>query len=150
MCIKQIALCAGMALACAGACSLHAADRLMPGLWENKITTDGRTTTRTRCVTAEEANSKNLPPKAMREAAEKALAKTSQSTCKITEFKVDGNTITQTVVCPANTYSNTTTFRADTFESTSKTTTGGVSKLTFIKGQRVGACPAVPAEQSKP
>lgn len=123
------------------AVSLQAEDRLLTGLWENTVMSEGKTVTRTHCITSAEAATLNLPPKAMREAAEKAILKTGKGTCKLTEFKVDGNTVSQVMVCENSTYSNTTSYRGETFETTSTLKSAGVSKVTNIKGRRLGACP---------
>ena len=121
--------------------SLQAAERMRPGLWENTVVSNGTTATRTHCITAAEATSTNLSESAMRESAEKAIAKSGKGTCKLKDLKVDGNTVSQLMVCGATSYGNTTIYRGDTFQTVSRSTKAGVATVTLLKGRRLGVCP---------
>jgi hypothetical protein len=69
------------------------------GLWENSVTSSGRTVTHNACITpAQEEGSKGSIA-SMREAIEKALAKSGA--CKLQEFTVVENTRTELMVCGA-------------------------------------------------
>lgn len=120
---------------------LKAAERMRPGLWENTVVANGSSTTRTHCVTPAEAASTNLPDDAMRQSVEKAIAKSGKGSCKLKDLKVDGNTVSQVMVCGATSYANTTIYRGDNFQTLSRSTKAGVTAVTLLKGHRLGACP---------
>ncbi len=114
--------------------------RMHAGLWENTVTSSGRTVTHNVCITpAQEASSAGTAD-SMREAIEKSLAK--NGACKLKEFTVTGTTRTELMVCGKTTIKNATTFHGDSFETTSTSTTAEVVKSTLMKGRRLGDCPA--------
>jgi hypothetical protein len=119
---------------------LHAADRLMPGLWENTVTSNGQTATRTHCFTAAEAATANLPEKDMREATQKALATTGKGSCTLKDFKVEGNKITQLMTCGTASFRSVTVYHGDSSETTNTTIDGGSVKVALFKGRRLGVC----------
>ena len=132
---------ASFALALSPACFLQAEDRMKAGVWENTVTSDGFTVVKSHCVTAAEAETTNLPAKAMRESTEKAIAKSGAGKCTLKEFTVEGNKISHLMVCGPTSYASTTTYRVDAFETTSTSTTAGTAKVTLMKGRRIGLCP---------
>jgi hypothetical protein len=78
---------------------------------------------------------------AVRAETEKALSKAGA--CTIKDFKLDDNTLTQTVVCGKSTILQETKFHGgDSFETTMTYTDGGVTKVSQIKGRRTGDCKA--------
>lgn len=114
--------------------------RMRAGLWENTVTSSGRTVTHNACITpAQEASSVGSVD-SMREAIEKSLAK--NGACKLKEFTVTGTTRTELMACGKTTIKNVTTFQGDAFETTSTSTTAEVVKSTLMKGRRLGDCPA--------
>jgi len=120
---------------------LRGEERLRAGQWENTMTVDGKSDTRTRCITAAEAETTNISAKAMREATEKALEKSGKGICTLKDLKAEGNTISMVTVCGATSNSTTTIYRGDTFETKRTSTTARVAKVMVIKGRRLGACP---------
>lgn len=136
--VKSLAL---LGLLLAAFSSLRAAERMRPGLWENTVVANGSSTTRTHCVTPAEAASTNLPDDAMRQSVEKAISKSGKGNCTLKDLKVDGNTVSQVMVCGPISYANTTIYRGDNFQTLSRSTKAGVTTVTLLKGRRLGACP---------
>jgi len=69
---------------------------------------------------------------------EKALLK---SGCTLKNFKLDGATVTQTMVCKGSTILSETTFHnGDSVETKMTYTEGGAGGVMQIKGRRTGAC----------
>ena len=119
---------------------LQAQDRLRSGIWENTVTSNGQSATRSHCMSASETEQSNGSESAIRASIEKALAKAG--TCQLKEFKLEGNTKTELLVCGPITYLNQTIFHdGDSFETTTTRTESGVAKVTLIKGRRTGPCP---------
>lgn len=114
--------------------------RMRAGLWENTVTSNGRTVTRNACITPDQEENSKGTVASMRAAIEKSLAKTG--TCKLKEFNVMGTTRTEIMECGKTTIKNSTTFHGDSFETTSTSTTADVVKSTLMKGRRTGDCPA--------
>jgi len=110
------------------------------GLWENTVTANGQTATRSSCISAEQAGHSKDSVASMRESVEKALAK--NGACKLTEFTVVGNTRTEVMVCGKKTIKNSTVFHGDSFETTGTQTGADGVKSSVIKGRRLGDCPA--------
>ena len=109
-------------------------------MWENAVTANGQTVTKSHCFTAAMAEEANGPVSVMRTNAEKALAKSG--TCKLKEFKIEGNIKTESFTCGSTTYSNNSTFHGgDSFETTVTTNEGGATHVSLMKGHRTGACP---------
>jgi Protein of unknown function (DUF3617) len=120
--------------------ALQAQVRMRAGMWENSVTANGKTATRSACFTAAQAEEANGPVSVMRANAGKALAKSG--TCKLKEFKIEGNIKTESFICGATTYSNNSIFHGgDSFETTVTTNEGGVEHVSLMKGHRTGACP---------
>jgi Protein of unknown function (DUF3617) len=139
---KRIILTAFLYLALSAASSLRAEDRMQAGLWENTVTSSGKTVTQTACLTAADVLSANQSAAAIREATEKALAKSGKGTCKLKELKIEGDRLSQALDCGATAYTTVTTYHGSTFETTSTSTKAGVAKVSLIKGRRIGVCPA--------
>jgi hypothetical protein len=139
--IKPVALLALTTLAFIPASSLRAEERMRAGLWENTVTSSGRTAKNTHCITPAEAETANASVKAMRESAEQAIAKSGKGACTLKDFSLVGNTRTSRMECGAISYVNTTTYRGDTFETVSTNTNAGVTTKSIITGRRISACP---------
>jgi hypothetical protein len=78
-------------------------------------------------------------PGEIRAEIEKSIAKTGR--CKLTDFKMDGNNKTETMVCGADTIRNETTFHGgDSFDTTTTKTRSGVVTVAHFKGRRTGDC----------
>ena len=114
--------------------------RMRAGLWENTVTASGKTVTRNACITSEQEQQSNGTVDSMRASLEKSLAK--NGACKLKEFTVVGATRTEVMVCGKTTIKNSTTFRADSFETIVTATTAEGVKSSLIKGRRLGECPA--------
>ena len=71
-----------------------------------------------------------------------ATGNSQNGACRLTEFTVQGNTRTEVMVCGKKTIKHSTNFRGDTFETTGTETTAEGVKSSFIKGRRLGDCPA--------
>lgn len=116
---------------------LRAADRIMAGQYQYTMTTEGKTQTSTRCVTADEAKSVNGDAKAGREYMNKA----AKGACTVSAYDVTGNTVSCTMVCgPSVVRAATATYHGDSFEGDVTTTAGGKSHTAHTKGKRIGAC----------
>jgi hypothetical protein len=137
--IKTGTLLASMALPLISASSVRAEDRMRAGLWENTVTSGGKTVTKTHCVTSDEADKTNASVKSMREATGKAIAKTGN--CTLKDFSLEGNKLSSVMVCGATSFAHTTIYRGDAFETTTTTTSAAGTKVTLMKGRRLGACP---------
>jgi uncharacterized protein DUF3617 len=120
--------------------ALHGQVSMRAGLWENTVTSSGQSVTRNACITPEQEQHSKGTVESMRESIEKALAK--NGACTLKEFTVAGATRTEVMVCGKTTIKNSTTFHADSFETTSTATTAEGVKSTLMKGRRVGDCPA--------
>jgi hypothetical protein len=119
---------------------VQAQERMRAGLWENSVTSGGKTATRKNCVTPHQAEMSKGTPAMLKAESEKALAKSGS--CTLKEFSLTGNTKTEVMVCGQNTIKNVTTFHGDSFETTATSTKGGVDKVALMKGKRIGECPA--------
>ena len=132
-----------LALACFAfyaAPALQAQQRMRAGRWENTVTANGQSITKSHCVTAAQADEANGPVSVLKANAEKALAKNGK--CTLKEFKIEGNVKTESFVCGSSNYSNNSTFHGgDSFETTVTMTDGGVEHVSLMKGHRTGACP---------
>ena len=131
-----------MCLTLGAATALHAQERMRSGNWENTvITADGQTMTKNACLSAHDAAMSNGSPAVIRAEIEKAIAKSGR--CKLTDFKMDGNSTTETMVCGADTIRNETTFHGgDSIETTTTQTRSGVVTVAHFKGRRTGDCKA--------
>ena len=95
--------------------------------------------TNNACMSAHDAAMSNGSPAEIRAEVEKALAKSGA--CKLTEFNIDSNSKTETMVCGEDTIRNETTFHGgDSFETTTTHTKGGVATVAHFKGKRTGDC----------
>ena len=130
-----------MCLMLSAATTLHAQERMRTGMWEDTVTASGHTATRSHCFKPADAALSNGAPAVVRAESEKAFSK--NGACTLKDFKLDGNTLTQTMVCGKSTILQETRFHGgDTFETTMTYTEGGVSKVSQIKGRRTGDCKA--------
>jgi hypothetical protein len=124
------------------ATTLHAQQRMRTGMWENTVTASGgRTATRSHCFKPADAAMSNGSPAVVRAETEKALSKAGA--CTLKDFKLDDNSMTQTVVCGKSTIHQETKFHGgDSFETTMTHTEDGVTNVSQIKGRRTGDCKA--------
>jgi hypothetical protein len=137
---KKTTMPAAICLALCTVTTLHAQERMRAGNWENTvIAADGQTITRNACMNAHDAAMSNGSPAEIRAEMEKALAKSGA--CKLTDFNIDSNSKTETMVCGEDTIRNETTFHGgDSFETTTTRTKGGVATVAHFKGKRTGDC----------
>ena len=111
--LKRTTILAVMCLALFAVTVSHAQERMRAGNWENTVTTaNGQTMTKNACMTAENAAMANGSPAAIRAETEKALAKSGR--CKLTEFNIDVNGKTETMVCGEDTIHNESKFHGGT------------------------------------
>jgi hypothetical protein len=129
-------------LACSTTAMLLAQERMRPGLWENTVTSGGKSDTRSHCLTADELATTNGSIEAIRQSMVKAFAKLNNGTCALKDFKVDGSTISSLMVCGSSSFASTRTFHGDTVDTASTSTTAGVARVSHITSRRLGACPA--------
>ena len=120
------------------AAPLSAADRMQPGMWEFTSTGNGETHTFKHCVTPEETGSVNGDTRSARANA----ARRAAGHCTITDFNINGNTVTYAMVCDKTSVRSTATYRGDTFEAALKTKTEGAAEVaTRVTAKRLGVCP---------
>jgi hypothetical protein len=109
-----------------------AAPNMEDGLWEITTTVDmpgmpSKSFTQTSCLTKE-----------------KAVPQTAESGCTIKDMKIQGNTITWTVVCKEGTSTGKVTYSGTTMEGFTETTvkTNGntMTIKSRMKGKRIGPC----------
>lgn len=124
-------------LALLGLTPLHAADRVRPGKWEFKMTTDGVTHSMTTCMTSEKAASANGDTATARAAAQKA-----SKNCVIKTYDVTGATVTFVMECQGTLLQSTATYRGDSSEGLLKATRAGRTTSTAINAHRLGDCDA--------
>ena len=138
---KTMIIPAVMCLTLSVATTVHAQERMRTGMWENTvIAASGQTATRSHCFKPADAAMSNGSPAAVRAETEKAVSK---SACTLKDFKLESNTLTQTMVCGTSTILQETKFHGgDSFETTMTNTEGGVTKVSQIKGRRTGECKA--------
>ena len=119
---------------------LKAQDRLRAGIWENTVTSNGQSATRSHCMSTSESEQSNGSEATIRASIEKALAKGGK--CQLKDLKIEGNSKTELLVCGPITYLNQTIFHdGNSFETTTTRTESGVARVTLIKGRRTGPCP---------
>jgi len=128
-----------MALLLALTVGLQGQVTMHAGLWENTVSSSGRSATRNTCITAEQERQSKGTVDSMRASTEKALEKGGG--CKLTEFTVAGAVQTVVMACGKATIKHVTTFHADTFETNVTSTTPEGVKSSVIKGRRLGDCP---------
>jgi hypothetical protein len=119
--------------------ALQAAERVNPGQWEFKSTVAGEAEkTRTSCMTPAQAKPVNGDAQADRDFLEKGAAARH---CTVKDFKLEGNTLSYTMVCPAYTFSDRTTYNGDSSDGVLTTKMDGkAAVVTHMKGRRLGAC----------
>jgi len=123
------------------ATTLRAQERMRTGMWEDTVTSSGRSSTRSHCFKPADAAKSNGAPAVVRAETEKALSK--DGNCTLKDFKLDENNLTLTMVCGSSTILQETKFRGgDSFETTTTYTDGGVSRVMQVKGRRTGDCKA--------
>jgi hypothetical protein len=135
---KTIIASSVMCLTLSAATALHAQDRMRAGNWENTVTTaDGQTMTKSACLSAHDAAMSNGSPTVIRAEIEKSLGKSGG--CKLTDFKMDNNRKTETIVCGSDTVRTETTFHGgDSLDTTTTQTRKGVVSVAHFKGRRTG------------
>ena len=111
------------------------AKNMKPGKWELTFEMSGgpmagHPFTTNKCVTPEEAAS-NEPPKAR-----------ENSECKVTDMKIDGNTVSWKVSCAKSgaTGDGTATYTGDSFNGTSHIKMGEQEFTQKFSGKFLGAC----------
>ena len=138
--LRTIVLAAVVCFTLGATATLYAQERMRTGMWENTVTGSGQTATRSHCFKPADAAMSNGSPAIVRAETEKALSK---SGCTLKDFKLEGNTMTQTMVCGSTTILQETKFHGgDSFETTMANREGGVTKVAQIKGRRTGDCKA--------
>jgi hypothetical protein len=137
--LKTTVIPAVLYLTLSAATTLHAQERMRPGMWESAVTAaSGQTATRSSCFKPANAAMSNGSPAVVRAETEKAMSK---SACTLKDFNLDSNTLTLTMVCGTTTTHQETKFHGgDSFETTTTNTVGGVTKVTQIKSRRTGDC----------
>jgi hypothetical protein len=120
---------------------LCAQDRMRPGLWESTVTSHGKSSTRSHCITQAELTTTNGKIEAIRETMVKAYANLAGGSCKLKDLKIDVNSMTSLMVCGDSSFAHITLFHGDTTETTSTSTKAGVVTVTHITSRRLGVCP---------
>jgi hypothetical protein len=128
-------------LALVTAALLCAQDRMRPGLWESTVTSHGKSSTRSHCITQAELATTNGKIEAIRETMAKAYANIANGSCTLKELKLDANSMTSLMVCGDTSFAHTTLFHGDTTETTSTSTKAGVVTVSRITSRRLGVCP---------
>ena len=104
------------------------------------MTVKGHTTTQSHCLTPAEAAMTNGSPAMIRAETQKALL---NSGCTLKNFKLEGSTLTHTMVCESRTALTETKFHGgDSMETTITSTEDGVTEVMQFKGRWTGACKA--------
>lgn len=121
------------------ATTLQAQERMRAGMWETTISTSsGQSSTRSNCKKPAEVAVSNGSQAIARAETEKELLK---SGCTLKDFKLDGDTINQTIVCQDSTTLFVTTFHGgDSFATKITNPERGPTGMVQIKGRRTGAC----------
>ena len=136
--IKRAALLTSLSgLIAFAAAPLQAADRVTPGLWENTVTSAGKTHTFTVCMTPDMAKIANADEQTVRALTEKAGA----GVCVLGTYQVSGNKVSSTMTCDKSVTATSTTFHGDSYESVMTRVYDGKTTTTQIKSRRVGTCP---------
>lgn len=136
---RSTILAMAMALALA-ASPLSAAERLRAGQWEFTTTHDGSgdATTFKHCITADEAGSVNGDTRSARAYAEKKAG----TRCKVTDYKVEGSSVSYAILCGDVSIRSTSTYHGDTSEGDLFTKRGGGPEVvSHVKAKRLGDCP---------
>jgi hypothetical protein len=104
---------------------LSAADRMQTGQWEFTSTSSG------------EVGGVNGDTRSARaHVAKRAFG------CTITYYKVDGNTVSYTMICGPKTTRSIATYHGDTFEADMTIKVEGEAEVvTHVKARRLGPCP---------
>ncbi len=139
--IKSVVPFVLIALALAAEPSLRAADRMRAGLWETTATSDGKSSTRTSCVTSAMAASSNLSAQELRESMQKSVVDPSNGSCKVVvkDFTAADSVVVTQVNCGAISYSNTTTYKGDIVETAIVSVNASVTKKTLNVSRRVAS-----------
>jgi Protein of unknown function (DUF3617) len=102
------------ALMCLGF-SVQAADRVRAGQWDQTLDLNGRTMTRSTCLSQADADAINGDAKSIRAYVERISA---PAACKVTDVRADGSKVTVTTVCAAGKENvGTTTYHGDSSET---------------------------------
>lgn len=121
---------------------LSAEERVRPGQWEFTITRVGEApNTFKQCISAVEAGNFNGDTTASRSAAEKAAAKAGNG-CKITDYNVNGYTVSFAMKCGATSIRSKGTYHGDTSEKDMFSKRDGAAEVaSHVKAKRLGDCP---------
>ena len=121
---------------------LSAAERARAGQWEFTITRAGEAAnTFKHCIDAVEAGSVNGDTSSSRAYAEKAAAAAGNG-CKITDYKVAGDSVSYAMKCGAVSIRSTAAYHGVSFEGDMFTKRdGGPEVPSHIKAKRLGDCP---------
>jgi hypothetical protein len=118
-----------------GTLHLHAADRVIPGMWATRMSTGtGKPVVTTSCLTVAQAKLMNGDLATLRKYVEESTAHNTRGRCAATNVRIDGNKTIVTITCGKTVVVGTTTYHGDHYESSS---TNG----TTIAGKRTGGCP---------
>ena len=101
--------------------SALAAERMQGGQWELTGSFAGKQGTTTYCPSSQELKAVNGTPADVRADVERT---TAAAKCKVQNFKMSGNSVTYTSVCPGSTNDFTTTYHGDSFEVVMNPRTG--------------------------
>ncbi len=138
---RSLVLVTGIAVALS-ASPLSAAERARVGQWEFTITRAGEAAnTFKHCINAVEAGSVNGDTASSRAAAEKA-AVTAGSGCKITDYKVAGDSVSYAMKCGTTSIRSTANYHGNAFEGDMFTKPdGGPEVAAHMTAKRFGDCP---------
>ena len=127
-----------MALTLVSAPSAWAAERMKSGQWEMTSEYVGKPRVSTQCVTPNDVKAVNGTPAELRAYIEKT---TNAATCKVQNFKMEGDTVSYTSTCSEASSDSTTTYHGDSFEMVITSRAGGKEQIRHMKARRLGACP---------
>jgi uncharacterized protein DUF3617 len=138
---RSLVLATGIVVALA-ASPLSAAERARAGQWEFTITRVGEAAnTFKHCIDAVEAGSVNGDTSSSRANAEKAAAAAGTG-CKITDYRVAGDTVSYAMKCGAVSIRSTATYHGGSFEGDMfSTRVGSPEVASHVKAKRLGDCP---------
>ena len=113
------------------------AERMKSGKWE--MTSEGRRArANTECVTTQSSADINGSPAQMRAFVEKSSI---AAKCKVENFKMQGDTISNTMACTGASMDTTTSYHGDSYEIVMiSKVAGSAPETSRVTAKRVGAC----------
>jgi hypothetical protein len=121
-----------------------AQDRIHAGLWEITYTQDGAPSTDTYCITPQQAKVMNSDVATVQVYVEQAVSKENGGVCTVTNFKLQGNTLSLIKACgsgeSAFTISLVRIYHGDTAESEVVSKADGRELHIKSKQRRIGVC----------